>query len=579
MSTETPFLPIRRRLLGWVLWLALACGGLAILLQTLEIYRDTRADFQHMLEDVGQTHVPLLTHALWVVELEVLELQLEQIAARPEVARVVLYSATGVHLSAGGSYLSVEPDARILIPHPQGGAQPLGELQIFADRNQLRGAIVAAASQRILEIAVFTTLICLLIAWRLRQELGQPLRRIARYVSTLSPDRPQLPLDLRRRERRWHDEIDLVVEGFETLHRGMRRYAEARDAAMAALSAERDLLDQRVEQRTAELQRINGYLDILSRTLMRCVHLPAAGYHDALLQALEELGGYIGARACGLAVRDADETRWRWRVVWRQPGTPPCCEAGELSVMAWEGNGWCTAPGCPDLRAYRVTDAEGGHLLVLREAPEQVSEAERRYQQMAAEMLFSLLGHWRHAHQLEATRSELERLSRCDPLTGLANRRAFDLRWSEELRRITRSGQSLAVLMLDVDYFKAYNDRYGHGAGDDCLVAVAQCLRELFQRAGELPARLGGEEFAVLLPGCTAEEARHAAERTRQAILALGIEHQGSPLGRLSVSIGYAAQAENCAEQTLPRLMREADRALYAAKAGGRNGVCGGASV
>ena len=200
---------------------------------------------------------------------------------------------------------------------------------------------------------------------------------------------------------------------------------------------------------------------------------------------------------------------------------------------------------------------------------------EQRYLQMVAEMLFSLLDRWQSAEALEQTQAELERLSLSDPLTGLGNRRHFEQVREQECRRAVRHGQPLSVLMLDVDYFKAYNDQYGHGAGDDCLVRIADCIRHLFQRAGELPVRLGGEEFAVILPAYDSDLAQAAAERVRSAVLALQCPHAGAPLGQLSVSLGVAAWTP-ADEQPLDfeALLERADRALYQAKAGGRNRVC-----
>lgn len=575
MSAATPFRPLRRRLLARVGRLALACCVLVMALEAVGIYRQVSSDFQAMVERIGRNQVPPLTQALWDLEERPLRHQVALVADRPEVAWAELESSTGLRVSAGSRDPAQPVDAVLSVPHPLDAAQTLGVLSIQADRGYRRGLLWRAVGYRALEVLLITGTLALLIGMFLRRELDRPLRRLAGYVADLSPARPGTPRSLGRRPRPWHDEIDLVFKGFETLSESIHRYVAQRDEAMAQLSAERDQLDRRVEQRTADLQRMNSYLDFLSRTLMRCVHLPVAGYREGLRQALEELAERTGATACGLARRDGQD-RWVWQVIWRDEARCRAFgEEGGALRHEWEGCGWLADPGCPDFRGYRLDEAGGGNLLLLGGAPWPADDDELRYQKMAAEMLFSLVERWQHAAQLELTRAELERLSRSDPLTGLANRRHFDEHWHNELRRADRSGQPLAVLMLDVDHFKAYNDRYGHMAGDRCLAAVGQCLREHFQRAGELPARLGGEEFAVLLPGCDADDARHAAERLRQAILALEIEHLGSPLRRLTVSIGYAACAADVAARRTPHLLDEADRALYGAKSGGRNQVRG----
>ena len=177
--------------------------------------------------------------------------------------------------------------------------------------------------------------------------------------------------------------------------------------------------------------------------------------------------------------------------------------------------------------------------------------------------------------QRARTSSLLEQASH-DHLTGLANRRLFDARLDEALIAAELSGGSVAVMMVDIDYFKPYNDHYGHQAGDTCLVQVADCMRRLADRIEPglrpLVARTGGEEFSLLLEGGDHATAIGVAESLRAAVVALDIPHVASPVGSpLTVSIGVASV------QSPPfdphALMREADLALYAAKAAGRNHV------
>lgn len=176
--------------------------------------------------------------------------------------------------------------------------------------------------------------------------------------------------------------------------------------------------------------------------------------------------------------------------------------------------------------------------------------------------------------ELVRANAQLQSLSRLDPLTGLANRRYFDELKDTEFNRALRSGRPLTVLMCDVDFFKRYNDTHGHGGGDRCLQEVAQMMSALFTRSGEVIARLGGEEFAVLLPGNDASQARGAAERLRQALAARRIPHGASPISPyLTVSIGIA-ELDPAAMTVFDQLLHRADEALYRAKNGGRNQVC-----
>ncbi|MGK2859876.1 MAG: two-component regulator propeller domain-containing protein [Thermoanaerobaculia bacterium] len=175
--------------------------------------------------------------------------------------------------------------------------------------------------------------------------------------------------------------------------------------------------------------------------------------------------------------------------------------------------------------------------------------------------------------QLQSANEELARLARTDALTGLHNRRAFNESLESEWRRAARGGSSLALLMLDVDQFKEFNDVRGHQEGDECLREVASVIQQIARRAGDVNARYGGEEFAVLLGDTELEAAIFIAESLRAAIAELGIPHSASSVStKVTVSIGVAAGVPGQIESP-DDLVRAADKALYAAKRGGRNRV------
>lgn len=167
-----------------------------------------------------------------------------------------------------------------------------------------------------------------------------------------------------------------------------------------------------------------------------------------------------------------------------------------------------------------------------------------------------------------------------DALTGLHNRRSFDRQLGRLWRQAQRDGTPLSLLLCDVDHFKAYNDTFGHVAGDEALRRVAGTIRESCARSSDLPARYGGEEFAIILPGTSPGGARLLAEKLRLTVQALGIAHEQPDSGAvLTVSVGVATLTPGQGESCL-RLIEHADRALYNAKHGGRNqvGVDGGAT-
>ena len=175
--------------------------------------------------------------------------------------------------------------------------------------------------------------------------------------------------------------------------------------------------------------------------------------------------------------------------------------------------------------------------------------------------------------RLKSANKRLEVASITDALTELYNRRYFNLVYSRELTRCIRESKSLAFMMLDIDYFKGYNDYYGHLQGDETLKNVATVMKETLKRPGDYLFRLGGEEFGVLISDIDEEKAYEMAEKLRRNVLALGIEHKASKVHKnLSISIGLVTLIPN--QQCEPEhILQKADENLYTAKEGGRNKV------
>ncbi|HTA40225.1 MAG TPA: diguanylate cyclase, partial [Candidatus Acidoferrales bacterium] len=173
---------------------------------------------------------------------------------------------------------------------------------------------------------------------------------------------------------------------------------------------------------------------------------------------------------------------------------------------------------------------------------------------------------------LHASERQLQQLATIDGLTGIKNRRAFDARLEMEWSRACRSRRPLALLFVDVDRFKQYNDTYGHLAGDDCLRRIAEALDALATRSTDTNARYGGEEFAVLVADETAGDAALLAERMRVGIASLAIPHAASEEGRVTISVGVAGCVPAIGDAPNV-LIAAADAALYEAKRAGRNAV------
>jgi len=180
------------------------------------------------------------------------------------------------------------------------------------------------------------------------------------------------------------------------------------------------------------------------------------------------------------------------------------------------------------------------------------------------------------AEDLARSNLKLREMSNTDPLTGLANRRSFDQALAQAWQSARESGVSVALMMIDVDHFKVFNDIAGHLEGDRCLTTVARTIAAQVRRGQDLAARFGGEEFVILMPGAGCGDAHVAAERVRAAIAASRVFHPGRIGGGfVSVSIGVAAMYPSAPDASPAALLRAADAAMYEAKAAGRDRVMG----
>ncbi len=204
--------------------------------------------------------------------------------------------------------------------------------------------------------------------------------------------------------------------------------------------------------------------------------------------------------------------------------------------------------------------------------------APRQWEPREARLLLQLADHLATAihqadlhQQVQRANQELERISNTDALTQVANRRRFDDVLTQEIKRSQREHQPLALVFCDIDYFKQYNDTYGHPQGDACLVWISTALQDCLKRPADCLARYGGEEFAIILPNTDVQGALALVQEMQQAIADLQLEHQSHPFApTVTISFGIAV-AEELAETSDQQLIHQADRALYQAKAAGRN--------
>lgn len=208
-----------------------------------------------------------------------------------------------------------------------------------------------------------------------------------------------------------------------------------------------------------------------------------------------------------------------------------------------------------------------------KELEKKIGERTLELQQVLQEMQSSKKLLEERTEELERANGKLELLSGLDGLTGIANRRVFDKTLDQNWRRALRVSSPLSLLLVDVDHFKAFNDTYGHQAGDDCLKKVAGVLCRAARRAGDMVARFGGEEFGIILADTRPDGALIIAEKLREGVEALRIPHQGSKVAPVvTISVGAATVLPKSG-LSWRELVGAADVALYQAKGSGRNRV------
>ncbi len=224
-------------------------------------------------------------------------------------------------------------------------------------------------------------------------------------------------------------------------------------------------------------------------------------------------------------------------------------------------------------QSFRLLLRTPSDVLVLKAAPWwNLENALRVLSVMAFILMGAIVWVVRQSIQLRRANKALRKLSFQDALTGVANRRKFDITLEKELRRAARSSTPISLIMIDIDFFKRLNDRYGHQKGDECLVLVARALQSTRKRFSDLVARYGGEEFAIILPGSESASAIRVAEAAREAVIGLSICHEDSPFLYVSISAGIATIWPD-RENTSACCIALADQALYQSKSEGRNRV------
>jgi diguanylate cyclase (GGDEF)-like protein/PAS domain S-box-containing protein len=220
---------------------------------------------------------------------------------------------------------------------------------------------------------------------------------------------------------------------------------------------------------------------------------------------------------------------------------------------------------------YRALTADGGYVWI-RDVVHVVRDADGNVESLIG-FMFDITERKKTEEALLTLQKELEELSFRDGLTGVANRRKFDMVFDNEWNEARRNVQPVSLIMFDVDHFKRYNDHYGHVEGDECLKRVAAVLSSVANRPRDFFARYGGEEFVLLLPATDEAAAKSVAERCRQAVFKAQIPHADSPVGQLlTVSMGVGTVIPSGGDDPV-KFLEAVDRRLFQAKRGGRDRI------
>jgi len=607
-----PLRPLARQIVGQILLFSLVLSAAIIGWQVYRTYQQEDTRVAAMQNTILSQYAPILAQNVWEVDLPAAQGTLKTIATLPGIAYAELLTDTGQRLSSSSQPLTVHPARVLEFPLILDRVQPvkLGTLRVMVTNAALHARLKDEALKNSLAHLLEVLVIALLLWTRLNYRYVRPLNRLAEHVQAYQPGSgPTEPFANLRPERRSHDELDVLITAFDNLQTSLENNIREQGRSEIELAQHRDRLAELVAARTAELDHLNRFQQLISELSTRFINVSSEDSLEQLLgQSLEHISHFLNAQRCYLLVLRSEQEidavhEWaaekvpsmasilanspedisplltslllHQNVVILDAGVPGGLEVrNETMLLARLGVSTMV------LVKVRVGKTLFGVFGCDSAAPHPWTEQEVGLMRLIGEMLANALTRRQQLMQLKAARQRLEEsnahlqiLARRDALTSLANRLHFDEMKRPLMENAQLHNSAFSILICDIDHFKTYNDHYGHPAGDTCLQRVSDALRTVFQRGGDLIARIGGEEFAVLLPGADAQNALRLAEEMRQAVIDLDIPHLASPVVPfVTVSAGVAT-LDPLRHENIDQLMAEADAALYQAKNAGRNAV------
>ncbi|BCO26829.1 hypothetical protein MIZ03_1715 [Rhodoferax lithotrophicus] len=605
------------RLVWATLGFCVAFTLLAVAVRTYSAWKEAWTKMNADLRLVEQVYRQTLSKAIWELDREALLAHMNSAAQVNAVGRITLkiYSQTRStdvieRVAPGWQPSTLAPVRRldlVYTPFP-GGEERVGELTLAGDERvlwaRLRGEILNIVMAQLLQSLLLAGWIMLMFS----RTVTVFIQQIARHLGQLTPDTMHQPLRLARNPQ-LQDELTLLESGVNQLQDKLVGYLARQHQYENELGEHRDHLADMVQARTAELEHLAQAQQLVLRLSNRLIHATHETFDACQRDCLVEVARRLGAHHVLWIVPVEGQAAFQCYAEWRSDQV----DGDGHHVLALEGLTQVPARLAREELLFFFSPADMRQSLEPREAEIFLSLAvganalallrgdeedygilyfgkpvgqddwppeQRALLSMTVQMLLHSVRHNVQLTQISQTQNalrqanrQLEVLSRHDALTGLLNRRHFDEVKLDEYQRSLRSGQPLSLLICDIDYFKAYNDHYGHARGDQCLQAVALAMQTAITRVGDVLARIGGEEFVVLLPATSVAAAWAVAERVRLAVLDLQLPHAKSDRGPwVTISIGLA-QLQPAVHADFDALFHAADQSLYRAKEIGRNTV------
>ncbi|WP_097459441.1 sensor domain-containing diguanylate cyclase [Mangrovitalea sediminis] len=576
-KTRTPRFGIGRKLLAAILLTSSLITMAAIGVQLVSEYQRESTLLQHNLHQYFDSTLPSISQALWDADLRLVEQQLEGALSIPGLRGLNLTSIEGYVITRGSS----KDDLAWPMPLVHEGRN-IGTLTAYVSLKSVREKLRDNLMVIVLTQAVKTFLMSIVILWLIHRIVTRYLVRAARQLAAVESDRQPTPLHLGRPRSHRQDELDLLESAFNSLHKRWQYSLQDTERLNRELQDQSRVLEDTLARKTATLRQQTEASQLLSSLSVALMEMSDQQLGQQIASVLHRAASLNRSQALAFYRHDNDGYRsiYRWPMEGTShfdlPETPPVTTAVIVKASNGEDHYQVQFP-------VYLRDAFVALLLVDCQGPSDRSsddmEVSNTFYSQLARLLFNVSERFERERELQSANrqltqknAELQMQAETDPLTGILNRRPFNRALNRAIRQATRQTQTIGLLLVDIDHFKPFNDSLGHLKGDEALITVAHMLSERFQRATDIIARFGGEEFVVLMTDIDETSFAELAESFRQLVWDKAIHHPANDSGRLTVSIGgYWCQATP--DLVEDNLIRHADEALYAAKQSGRNRV------